>query len=336
MNFKEENFDSAVNILSPLLKSKLMNLNCIVKNDTYEIRLRAGKPIVLYGKYGCLFLKKSGETSSQTGEDDYVCKPEIISEAFNRLCCYSVYSHIESIVNGYITFQGGHRAGITGTAVIGGDGEVTSVKDISSVNIRIARQVKGSADKIFSRIGYESTSLIIAGPPSSGKTTVLRDYVRQMSDRMKKICLIDERQEIACMNGIFCQHDVGVNTDVLNNYPKSKGIMNALKTMSPDIIALDEIGEKEEIDGIYKGVNSGVHFVTTVHAVNYADLLKRPQIKQLLDTGAFSKIILLKGLTAPGETEEFYDASEVRDEIYRSSFIMDSIYADRDEDVIIA
>ncbi len=336
MNFKEENFDSAVNILSPLLKSKLMNLNCVIKSDTYEIRLRAGKPILLFGKYGYLFLKKNGETASVADDGCYIGNPEIISETFNRLCCYSVYSHIESIVNGYITFQGGHRAGITGTAVVNHTGVITSVRDISSVNIRIARQIKGAADRIIENIGKETDSVIIAGPPSSGKTTVLRDYVRQLSDRMNKICLIDERQEIACMSGIVCQHDVGINTDVLNNYPKDKGIMIALKTMSPDIIALDEIGDKDEIKGIIKGVNSGVHFIATVHASDYNDLLKRTQVKDILDTGAFSKIVLLKNSLTPGEIEGIYDVSEVRDEIYRSSFIMDSIYADRNEDIIIA
>ncbi len=336
MNFKEENFDSAVNILSPLLKSKLMNMNCVIKSDTYEIRLRAGKPILLFGKYGYLFLKKNGETSAVADENCYIGNPEIISETFNRLCCYSVYSHIESIVNGYITFQGGHRAGITGTAVVNHKGVITSVRDISSVNIRIARQVKGAADRIIENIGNETDSVIIAGPPSSGKTTVLRDYIRQLSDRMNKICLIDERQEIACMSGIVCQHDVGINTDVLNNYPKDKGIMIALKTMSPDIIALDEIGDKDEIKGIVKGVNSGVRFIVTVHASDYNDLLKRTQVKDILDTGAFSKIVLLKNSLTPGEIEGIYDASEVRDEIYRSSFIMDSIYADRNENIIIA
>lgn len=336
MNFKEENFDSAVNILSPLLKSKLMNLNCIIKNDTFEIRLRVGKPIVLFGKYGYIFLKNNGEITANADEECYICKPEIITEAFNRLCCYSVYSHIESIVNGYITFQGGHRAGITGTAVVNSEGAITSVRDISSVNIRIARQIFGSADGIFEKLGFGETSLIIAGPPSSGKTTVLRDYIRRISDRMIKVCLVDERQEIACMSGMFCQHDVGLNTDVLNNYPKDKGIMIALKTMSPDVIAVDEVGETEELSGIAKGANSGVSFLVSIHADSYDDMLKRPQIKALLDTGAFSKIVLLKSAETPGEIEDIYDVSEVKDEIYRSSFVMDSIYSGRDENIIIA
>ncbi len=336
MNLKEENFDTAVNILSPLLKSKLINLNCIVKKDTYEIRLRAGKPIILYGKYGNMFLLKNGDITVKREEDCYICKPEILTETFNRLCCYSVYSHIESILNGYITYQGGHRAGITGTAVLNDNGNITSVKDISSVNIRIARQIKGAADEILNHLGFENTSLIIGGPPSSGKTTVLRDYIRQLSDRMIKICVIDERQEIACMNGIFCQHDVGVNTDVFNNFPKGKGIMNALKTMSPDMIALDEVGEGEEIEGIVRGVNSGVGFIATMHASSYDDLIRRPQTKKLIETGAFDKIVVLKNSLTPGELEGIYDVAEVRDEIYRSSFIMDSIYADRDENIIIA
>ena len=336
MNFKEENFDSAVNILSPLLRSKLLNLNCIIKNDTCEIRLRAGKPINLFGKYGYLFLKRDGETSADMDEDCYFCKSEIITETFNRLCCYSVYSHIESIVNGYITFQGGHRAGITGTAVTDSEGKVTSVRDISSVNIRIARSVKGAADELIRNIGYGNTSLLIVGPPSSGKTTVLRDYVCQLSDRMLKVCLVDERQELACMNGSFCQHDVGVNTDVMNNFPKGKGIMNAVKTMSPDIIAVDEIGERQEIEGIIRGVNSGVGFVATVHALDYKDLLKRPTIKAVLETGAFTKIVLLKNSACPGEIEGIYDASEVKDEIFRSGFIMDNIYIDGNESYITA
>ncbi len=336
MNFKEDNFDGAVSIVSPLLKSKLMSLNCILKNDTYEIRLRVGKPVLLFGKYGYLFLKRNGETSMHQSDDDYICKPEIITETFNRLCSYSVYSHIESIINGYITFQGGHRAGITGTAIINSDGKVTSVTDISSVNIRVARQIKGAADNIFKEIGYNFASVIIAGPPSSGKTTVLRDCVRQLSDRMKKVCLIDERQEIACMNGNICQQDVGINTDVLNNFPKAKGIMNAVKTMSPDIIAVDEIGETDEIKGIIKGVNSGVCFIVSVHVADYNELIRRTIIKELTDTGTFEKIILLKNAATPGEVEGIYDVSEVRDEIYRSSFIMDSIYNGRDENVIIA
>lgn len=337
MNYKEDNFNSAVSILSAALKSKLIELNSVIKSDTYEIRLRMGKPIILYGRYGSLFLKKNGSTSSVYEDDCYICKPEIITDTFGRLCCYSVYSHIESIINGYITYQGGHRAGITGTAVVNQKGEITTVNDISGINIRIAREIVGAADKVVTELFYErSVSVIIAGPPSSGKTTVLRDLIRQLSNRLYKVSVIDERQEIASVNGSICQNDVGINTDVFNCFPKGKGIMNALKTMSPQIIALDEVGEEKEIEGIVQGMNSGVSFITTIHAASYKDLLKRPQLETLLSRCTFDYVVMLKNSESPGEIEGIYDAKEIYDEIFRSRFAMDSIYAHRDEDVIIA
>lgn len=337
MNYKDENFNSAVSILSAALKNKLLELNPIIKSDTYEIRLRTGKPIILWGRYGSLFLKKDGSTCSLYEDNCYICQPEIITDTFNRLCCYSVYSHIESIINGYITYQGGHRAGITGSAVVNQKGEITSVNDISGINVRIAREVIGAADTIVKELFCDGPlSILIAGPPSSGKTTVLRDLIRQLSNRMYKISVIDERQEIASVNGSICQNDVGINTDVFNCFPKGKGIMNAIKTMSPQIIALDEVGEEKEIEGIIQGMNSGVSFITTVHASSYDDLLKRPQLEELLSRCSFDYIVLLKNSEFPGEIDGIYDAKEIYDEIFRCRFTMDSIYARRNEDVIIA
>ncbi len=337
MNYKEDNFNTAVSVLSGVLKSKLKELSSIIKGDTYEIRLRIGKPVILCGRYGSLFLKNDGCTSSLYEADVYICKPEEITDTFNRLCCYSVYSHIDSIINGYITYQGGHRAGITGTAVTDNKGEIISVNEISCINIRISREVTGAADGIIAEIFSDvPKSIIIAGPPSSGKTTVLRDLVRQLSDRMYKVSLIDERQEIASVNGSICQNDVGINTDVFNCFPKGKGIMNALRTMSPQIIAIDEVGEDKEIEGIVQGMNSGVCFITTIHASGYRDLLKRPQLEKLLSRCSFDFIVLLSSSEAPGEIEGIYDAKEIYDEIFRSRFSLDSIYAHRNEDVIIA
>lgn len=337
MNFQEKSFDSAINVLSYGLKNKLIKLNPIIKSDTFEVRIRACKPLILFGKYGSLFLKKDGRITGISDEDNYICDYEAVKDTFNRLCCFSVYSHIESIINGYITYQGGHRAGITGTAVNSSESKVTGMRNISGINLRIAKEIFGSGDRIIKEIlNEEICGIIIAGPPSSGKTTVLRDVIRQLSDKLYKVCIIDERQEIAAVNEGICQNDVGINTDVLDCFPKDKGIMNALKTLSPDIIALDEVGERKEIDGIIRGVNSGVKFIITLHAADYNDLLKRPQLEKLIASCSFKYVVLLENSALPGKIKAIYDTEELYDEIFRSRFNMDSIYSFGDENSGIA
>ena len=248
----EKRFDSAVSIIGGELKRMLVDLPTYIKTQTYEIRLRTARPIVLYGKYGSYYLLNSGSTGVSIDET-YLATTEIITDTFNRLCCYSVHSHISSIVNGYITIKGGHRAGIVGTAVTNYQGEITSLRDISGINIRVSREVKGCSNDIIDNLFSDlAVSCIIAGPPSSGKTTILRDLIRRLSSDVNgksyKVSVVDERQEIACMNGGIAQNDIGLNSDVLSCYPKRQAIMTAIKTMSPDIVAVDEVAENSEIE----------------------------------------------------------------------------------------
>ncbi len=312
----DKDFFSALSIIRGELKTKLLNLPCDLQENTAEIRLRVGKPVVLCGKYGILYLSSDGKAKEKC-ENPFVCYSEDINTIFSRLCSFSVHSHIQSIVNGFITIQGGHRVGICGTAVTDSNDNVTSVRDISSLNIRIAREKKGSARVLYEKLFSDRLqSIIIAGAPMSGKTTVLRDLVRMISDGEKgvKVCVIDERQEIAGMNAGFCQMDVGVNTDVFDMFPKDKGIINAVKTMSPQVVAMDELCKDEEIEAISLAVNSGVRFIVTVHASDYTEILSRPQIKSLLRAYSFEKLVLLKN-DKPGEIEEIYDTKELLDEI---------------------
>lgn len=322
----EKRFDSAVSIIGGVLKKHLLDLPSYIKSQTYEIRLRSGRPVILYGRYGNYFLLNSGSTGAST-DNAFVLTPEILTDTFNRLCCYSIHSHLSSIVNGYITINGGHRAGIVGTAVVNSSGEITSLRDISGINIRVSREIIGCSDEIIDNIFSDSAkSIIIAGPPSSGKTTVLRDLVRRLSSdvygKAYKVSVVDERQEIACMNAGISQNDIGINSDVLDCYPKEQAIMTAIKTMSPDIIAVDEVAQKKEIEAIRLGVNSGVKFIVTIHAGDYSELICRGQVEELLNTYSFDKVVLLSACDNIGKVKAVYDVKELRDEIVRRRFSM--------------
>lgn len=314
-----KSFDCAVKSVEPGLKKILLSISESEKKDIFEIRLRCEKPVIFITKNGTRFLSANGELCNIISDSSLYCSVETIRETFNRMCCYSVHSYLSGIVKGYVTMEGGHRAGICGTAVCDNLGNITSIKDVSGINIRISREVYGSADRIIKEL-YDDTlkSIIIAGPPASGKTTVLRDAVRQLSSEEKnyKVALIDERQEIASVNSGIAQNDVGINCDILDGYPKNKAMMIALKTLSPDIIALDEVGDEDEIESIRLAINSGVRFIVTVHASDYNELVYRPQIKRLIETYSFSKVVMLNKEPI-GEIVEIYDTKELRDEIIR-------------------
>lgn len=318
-NAVAECFDSAIRSVEPQLKRILKSIDENQKKSIFEIRLRSEKPVVIITAEGTRFVTPDGALIKTVSEDCVYASVEAVKDTFNRFCCYSVHSHISGIVRGYITMEGGHRAGITGTAVCDIKGNITSLRDVSGINIRVAREIYGAADRIVSELyKNELQSVIIAGPPASGKTTVLRDAIRQLSsaDRFYKISLIDERQELASVNSGIAQKDVGINVDILDCYPKTEAMMIALKTLSPEIIALDEVGDEKEIDAIRLAVNTGVKFILTMHASDYNELLHRPQIQRLIETYSFNKLVMLKKEPI-GEIAAVYDTKELYDEIIR-------------------
>lgn len=337
-NSSADGFNSAINSVEPQLKRVLKRISEGEKNSIYEIRLRSEKPVVLITDKGTRFLTADGVLQNKLADDILYCSVETVRDTFNRLCCFSVHSHISGIVKGYVTMEGGHRAGITGTAVCDNKGNITSLRDVSGINIRVSREAYGAADRIIRELYKdEIQSVIIAGPPASGKTTVLRDAVRQLSsgERFYKISLIDERQELASVNSGIPQNDVGINCDILDGYPKSEAMMIAIKTLSPQIIALDEVGEVKELEAIRFAVNSGVKFIVTVHAADYDELIRRPQIKSLIETYSFSKVVMLKK-DPVGDIADIYDTKELRDEIIRCSHNVDIFDTSGLEDICSA
>ena len=335
MSFENKKvFDEAIWAVAPEVKRILLFIDNKIKDNTYEIRLRIGRPIILITKDSSVYLNKNSSVSYEVKDDTYFCSLKDISDTFNRLCSYSIHTHQADINNGFITVKGGHRVGIAGTAVINSKGEITSLKDISSLNIRIARNVCGCSSELISKCLYETDkSLIIAGPPSCGKTTLLKDVARSLSMGLgcknKKVVIADERQELAFLENGMPDKYLGYNCDVLSSYPKDKAILTALRTLSPEYIICDEIGSFEEIAAISQGVNSGCRFIVTVHVGDYDELLKRKQIELLLETYSFEEVVLLSKDNVC-TIDKIISTEDLRDEISRrrAGFNYFGIYGD--------
>lgn len=242
-------------------------------DEITEIRLRANRPAAVSINNGIRYITADGQL---TYNPEFGVTADIgdLRTSFEAVCQYSVHSFRREITEGFVTVRGGHRAGFCGTPVMSGD-SIENVKNIGSLNFRIAREVKGCAEELFGRAFRDGLcSLLIAGAPSSGKTTLLRDTARLLGKRYR-VALIDERGELAAVTNGVPQNDVGINTDVFDGYGKPAGIMTALRVMSPQIIVCDEIGSEEDFKALYQAANSGVCVAATVHASSGEELKRR-------------------------------------------------------------
>ena len=242
----------------------------INENTIEEIRIRVDRPVIL--KY------------PEGKEDilDHVVTQNEILNILQSLCNNSIYSYQSQICDGYITLQGGHRVGITGNVAMK-DGKITNVNYVSSLNFRIAREIIGASDEIFKEVitrinsqnnfknsnndtsNLEINNTLIVSKPGCGKTTVLRDLVRNISNMGFTVSLIDERGEIASMYKGIPQNDIGLRTDVMDNVTKSLGMKIAVRTMAPQVIVADEIGTDGDLEAINYGICSGVKGIFTAH-----------------------------------------------------------------------
>lgn len=242
-------------------------------SDINEIRLRINRPLtIIRGGRICCVSPRGQALPSADGS--LTVRENDIRATFEAVCRYSVHSFTNDICSGFITAEGGHRVGICGTAVIRG-GEVVNVKDISGLNFRIASQITGCAEKIYNG-AYSAglSNIIIAGPPMSGKTTVLRDLCRMLGDRYK-VSVIDERGEIAAVYGGAPQNDIGINTDVFNGYSKPAGIETAVRVMSPDVLVCDEAGGSGDLAAFEYAMTCGIRIAASVHAASLEDVTSR-------------------------------------------------------------
>jgi stage III sporulation protein AA len=281
-----------------------------------EVRLRQNRPLMLYGGGREYLINKRGQLVFEPS-NAYHCSPEDIKNAVNLITSYSIYSYEDDIRNGFVTIDGGHRVGICGKAVLE-SGRIRTFRDISFLNYRVARQVLGAADKVLGYIlktDRDICNTLIISPPQCGKTTVLRDMVRQISGGIpskgfkgRKVGLIDERNELAACSQGLPKNDVGIRTDVLDGCPKAEGMLIMIRSMSPEIIATDEIGRNEDAGAILDAINAGVKILTTIHGSNIEDFLRKPALERL-HKNLFERYIIMSRRQGVGTIESILDGS---------------------------
>ena len=294
-------FDSAAEILSEDIGAVLKNIPDSKKGTVQEIRIRVNKPLALSDGATTVFTDADGKIMYTMGEKAFRVSQRGIYDTFRRICDYSVYSRQDEIKNGYITVKGGHRVGLCGTAVLT-DGKISALNDISSMNVRIARQIFGVSEEIINHLYPFEGGILIAGMPSSGKTTLLRDLARSLSlgigCHVARTAVIDERGELSGTYSGVSYNDMGLS-DILNGYPKGEGIIHAIRAMSPQVIICDELGTDEDCRLVSQGFNAGAVIIASIHAGNYEELMRRKQAVSLIETGAFKNIVMLESSNRP-------------------------------------
>ncbi|HVI43113.1 MAG TPA: stage III sporulation protein AA [Anaerovoracaceae bacterium] len=270
-----------------------------IKKNLEEIRIRSGNHILLFAA------GKEYELECKNGVkiDNY-----IINNIFNSLLNYSAYAYQEELANGYITIEGGHRVGICGRTVME-NGKIKTIKDISSINIRRSREIIGVSDPCMGYLlkgKHQIYNTIIISPPKCGKTTLLRDMIRNFSGMGFQVGVCDERSEISGMYNGQPSYDLGIRTDIMDGCPKENGMIMLIRAMSPDLIATDEIGKKEDCHAIETAVCAGISLLTTIHGSSYEDVMNSG-IGEIVEKGVFERLIFLSNVPAIGSISAIRD-----------------------------
>ena len=303
----DKNVFEAVSFLNDRIRYPIMAIAQKTLQEIYEIRVRRGFAVCVVMANRRAFLKYDG-TLSNTPCDNGICvaENEDFDESVRRLCSFTLHAYQHELINGYITYMG-HRVGVCSTAQKNSKGKIESVNNITSLNIRIARNISGVADEIIGQIlSKKLSSLLIVGEPSSGKTTILKDIAARLSAGefgYLRVCVVDERNEILKLNADNKYGSAGY--DVLDGFPKADGMMIAVRTMNPDVIVCDEIGSDEDVIAIEKISNSGCRIIASIHAGSFSELCKKHQFNRLMRTSAFEGAVILKGKETPGEIREY-------------------------------
>ena len=273
--------------------------------------MRTGRPLLVHSGLGEYFLGSAGVVDAAGA-----CQVQHadIQEILLLITEYSLYARDEELRRGYLALPGGHRAGFTGRTVLENN-SVRLLRDISGINIRICREVKGAGEKLLAHLYCGSEKRVhhtlLVSAPQAGKTTLLRDLARLLSNGDPvtgrpglKVGIVDERSEIAgCYLG-QPQLDIGQRSDVLDGCPKAEGMMMLVRSMSPQVVVTDELGRAEDMRAVEEVVNTGASILASAHGKSVTDLLKRPSLAWLIENRLFERVVLLSRARGPGTVEE--------------------------------
>lgn len=282
-----------------------------------EIRLRVGQPLVCIYRGKEIFLAEQGG-SCKGPQEYFLVSREALQETVSYVSRYSIYAFDEEMRQGYITLPGGHRVGLAGKIVME-DGKIRCVKYISFLNVRLSHERKGCGDKVFPYLiedGNFCHTLIIS-PPKCGKTTLLRDIIRQASNGStllagQNVGVVDERSEIGGAYQGVPQNDLGIRTDVLDCCPKSEGMMMLIRSMAPDIVAVDEIGDYRDSQAIEAVFHCGCKLLATVHGSSVEDIRRKPLLQKLVQYHFFQRYVVLDREQEVGHIRDIFDSRGTR------------------------
>lgn len=275
-------FEEAATFLPQKFRAAAQALSVDEKRNARELRLRAG------GGFSVFVNGAERLLSEDVTAEDLSDVLELATES-------SLHCARTSVAQGFVTVRGGHRVGLCGSVVKSADG-VLGIRELSSVSIRIAKEIRGVSDGVCDAVmrnGSFRNTLIVA-PPGCGKTTLLRDLVRKLSDRGLRISLVDERGEIAAKYRGVPQLDVGRCTDVLDGIDKARGSMMLLRAMTPDIIAMDEISDEADCRAVKSIFGCGTGLLATAHGKNLSELVRRDTYRELFDMKVFECVVTLE------------------------------------------
>ena len=285
-------------------------------SELQEIRLRIGQPVTVLYQNEELILPTMYSEKKRLGKQE-------MKETIEHIRNYSLYAYEHELKQGFITIEGGHRVGMAGQVIMEG-GKIKNMKYISSINIRVSHEVLDCANKIFPYITYNKQMYhtLIISPPRCGKTTLLRDVIRQISDgnRWIKGCtvgVVDERSELGgCYLGVI-QNNLGMRTDILDRCPKADGMIMLIRSMAPQVVAVDEIGAKEDVHAIEYAMHCGCKMLATAHGDSMEEICKKPIFEKLIREKRFERYVILSNRYRLGGIEAVYD--ENGDLIYREA-----------------